>query len=214
MSSRNKNVRITYPDSPKDMLEVDFIEGTEICLNLSFAELRHYLKDGMVRIQQNLFALPNYRHFLYSKVARIFPTDGEFPHSDGESDKGIFTSERNRNVRVTYPDNTEGALKIDAVKGMQVCLNLSFAELHDYLKNGVVEIQQNFFALPGYYKRLCSKSAQICLQDNELLHDNRDSDDNNSLNFLLRWIPGTDDESLEDNKYFRWLPDNNTNCSK
>ena len=214
MRNRSRNVRITYPNSLKDILEVDFIQEMEVCCNLPFAELRHYLKDGKVKIQQNFFALPNYRQFLFSKVARIYPTSGEFPYDGEGSGKGVFTSERNRNVRITYPDSTEDPLKIDVVKGMEVCCNLSFAELRDYLKNGVIEIQQNLFALPCYHKFLCSKVIQVCPRDGEFRHDSGGSDGNNSLNFVLKWIPGTDEESLEDNKSFRWLPDNNTNFSK
>lgn len=85
MSTRNRNVRITYPDSTDGILEMDVIQGMEVCLNLPFSELRYYLKDGKVKIQQNVFALPGYRKFIRSKVARIYPRDGEFPNNDVSS---------------------------------------------------------------------------------------------------------------------------------
>ena len=79
MSKRSRNVRITYPNSTNDILEIDVVEGTEVCLNLPFVELQHYLKDGEVKIQQNVFASPGYLKFLYTKVARIHPESGVWP---------------------------------------------------------------------------------------------------------------------------------------
>ena len=89
MSTRNRNVRVTYPDNTDEILEIDVIQGMEVCLILPFAELRHYLRDGTVKIQQNVFALPGYRKFIQSKVAKIYPRDGEFPNNGMSSDNKI-----------------------------------------------------------------------------------------------------------------------------
>lgn len=93
MYNRNKNVRVTYPDNSDGILEMDIIQGMEVCLNLPSNELRHYLKNGVVEIQQNVFALPNYRKFLYSKIARIYPREGEFPNN-------VDTSQNNKTLDV------------------------------------------------------------------------------------------------------------------
>lgn len=77
MKGQNRNVRITYPDSKDGTLEVDFVQGMEVCLNLPYALLQHYAKDGKVEINQNLFALPGYRNFLYTKVMEITLSDDE-----------------------------------------------------------------------------------------------------------------------------------------
>ena len=64
----HKNMRITYPDGTDDRLEVDIIEGMEMCLNLSDPQLWNYANnDGILEIQLNVFALPEFRQFLYSK---------------------------------------------------------------------------------------------------------------------------------------------------
>lgn len=64
----HKNMRITYPDSTDDRLEIDVVQGVEMCLNLADSQLWNYANnDGVLEIQLNVFTLPEFRQFLYSK---------------------------------------------------------------------------------------------------------------------------------------------------
>ena len=64
----HKNMRITYPDSTDDKLEIDVVEGIKMCLNLADSQLWNYANnDSLLEIQLNVFALPEFRQFLYSK---------------------------------------------------------------------------------------------------------------------------------------------------
>lgn len=82
MNEQNRNVRITYPDSRNEILEIDFVQGVEVELHLPIDLLRYYAKDGKVEINQNLFALPGYRNYLRSKVMEITLSDDESPDDD------------------------------------------------------------------------------------------------------------------------------------
>lgn len=71
MQRQNRNVRVTYPDSPNEEVEIDVVRGMEVSFALTNAELRYYAKDGVVKLIQNVFANPGYRNFLLSKTAHI-----------------------------------------------------------------------------------------------------------------------------------------------
>lgn len=85
MQRQNRNVRVTYPDSPDGTLEIDIIQGMEISLNLTFADLKYYAKDGVLKIRQNLWANPGYRNFLFSKTAHV-TLNNESPVGDNGDD--------------------------------------------------------------------------------------------------------------------------------
>ena len=74
---QNRNVRITYPDSPDGTLEVDLVEGMEVSLTLTLPMLRYYAKDGVVEVIQNRYAGPGYSNYLYSQTMRVSLSEGD-----------------------------------------------------------------------------------------------------------------------------------------
>lgn len=93
MQGQNRNVRITYPDSPNGELEIDVVQGIEMSLNLTYAELEYYAKDGVLKILQNLWANPGYRHFLFSKTA-VVTLNNESPPGNNDDDPGNNDDDR------------------------------------------------------------------------------------------------------------------------
>ncbi len=87
---QNRNVRITYPDSPDGILEIDVVEGVEISITLTLSELQYYAKDGIIEVIQNRYAGPGYSNFLYSQTARIILNKGDEP--DGSEEMAINTA--------------------------------------------------------------------------------------------------------------------------
>ena len=94
MQGQNRNVRVTYPDSPNGELEIDVVQGIEISFNLTSAELEYYAKDGVVKIIQNLWANPGYRNFLYSKTALV-TLNNESPPGNNDDDPVDLTDDLN-----------------------------------------------------------------------------------------------------------------------
>ena len=84
MQRQNRNVRVTYPDSPNDELEIDVVQGIEVSFTLTKAELRYYAKDGVVKLIQNVFANPGYRNFRYSKAAHIYLNNESSPGNNDD----------------------------------------------------------------------------------------------------------------------------------
>ena len=74
---QNRNVRITYPDSPDGTLEVDIVEGMEISFTLTLSDLQYYAKDGVVKVIQNRYAGPDYSNYLYSQTMSIILSKGD-----------------------------------------------------------------------------------------------------------------------------------------
>ena len=74
---QNRNVRITYPDSPHGTLEIDLVEGMEVSLTLTLPMLRYYAKDGVVEVIQNRYAGPGYSNYLYSQTMRVSLSEGD-----------------------------------------------------------------------------------------------------------------------------------------
>jgi hypothetical protein len=66
--TRNRNVRITYPDSKGGTLEIDVIQGVEMSLDMSDPQLWNFVEGNKLKIHFNIFAHPNYRKFLRSHV--------------------------------------------------------------------------------------------------------------------------------------------------
>ena len=82
----NKNVRITYPDSKNDKIEVDIIDGLEMSLNLNDPQLWQFATGNELEIHFNLYAQPNYREYIKSHVTRFTRNDNNmhdhnFPQS-------------------------------------------------------------------------------------------------------------------------------------
>ena len=71
------NHRITYPDNTDETLEIDVVKGAEVFLNLEHPQLWDYADDGRLEIQFNVFALSDYRQFLYCKVFEFRRESGE-----------------------------------------------------------------------------------------------------------------------------------------
>lgn len=71
LQQSNRNVRITYPDSKDDKLEVDVIQGMEMSLNLDDPKLWYFSEGNELEIRFNIYALPNYRKFLRSHITKF-----------------------------------------------------------------------------------------------------------------------------------------------
>lgn len=74
---QNRNVRITYPDSPDGTLEIDVVDRMEISLTLTLPMLQYYAKDGVVEVIQNRYAGPGYSNYLYSQTMHISLSEGD-----------------------------------------------------------------------------------------------------------------------------------------
>lgn len=82
---QNRNVRITYPDSPDGTLEIDVVDGMEMSIMLTLSDLQYYAKDGVVKVLQNRYAGPGYSNFLYSQTAHIILNKGDKPDKSEET---------------------------------------------------------------------------------------------------------------------------------
>ena len=82
--------RITYPDDTDETLEVDVVEEAGMSLNLEeYPQLWDYANDGILEIQFNVFALPDYRQFLYCRVVEFRQEAGEIL-DDADRPSSVF----------------------------------------------------------------------------------------------------------------------------
>ena len=92
MEKQNRNVRITYPDSPDGTLEIDVVEGIEMSIMLTLSDLQYYAKDGIVEVIQNRYAGPGYSNYLYSQTMNIILGEDE----GNKPEKRVITVEASR----------------------------------------------------------------------------------------------------------------------
>ena len=81
--------RIIYPKNKDETLEVDVVKEAEMSLNLEDPQLWDHANDGILEIQFNVFALPDYRHFLYCKVVEFHRESGEIL-DDADRPSSVF----------------------------------------------------------------------------------------------------------------------------
>ena len=96
--TRNRNVRITYPDSKGGTLEIDVVEGVEMSLNIDDPQLWNFAEGDKLKVHFNIFAHSNYRKFLRSHITTFTRNYNESP-----DDNHLSNSE----LKQTMDDDTD-----------------------------------------------------------------------------------------------------------